>query len=69
MRNLQRRLRKLERALTDSSGLIPHSPAWMEYWTKQLEERLEGKGRSSFSKEPFPIEVIRAWMWAQPGTE
>lgn len=67
MRNLQRRLRKLERAVTDSSGLIPHSPAWMEYWTKQLEEVLEK--RDYGPKKSIPFEVIRAWMRAQPDSE
>lgn len=62
MRNLERRLRKLERFLTDSSGLIPHSPAWMEYWMKELEDAIER--RESGQKKPIPLEAIRAWMRA-----
>ena len=37
MTNLQRRLRKLEgRFITDSSGLIPQSPEWIEYWMREI---------------------------------
>ncbi len=33
MSNLSRRLRKLEVHYKDGSGLIPHSKAWLDYWT------------------------------------
>jgi hypothetical protein len=42
MMNLQRRLAKLEALLTDTTGLVPHSAAWMEYWTKELKKFEEG---------------------------
>ena len=35
MTNLQRRLRKIEAQLTDPSGLVPHTPKWLEYWDRQ----------------------------------
>jgi hypothetical protein len=37
MTNLQRRLRKLEDLMTDRSGLLPGSPAWIEYWMPEVE--------------------------------
>ena len=36
MRNLVRRLRKLEAANYDSTGLVPHSEAWFAYYEDQF---------------------------------
>ena len=36
MTNLERRLRKIETCLTDSSGLVPHSRKWLLYWDRKL---------------------------------
>lgn len=36
MRNLVRRLRKLEGQLTDATGLVPHSEAWFAYYEDQF---------------------------------
>jgi hypothetical protein len=36
MRNLVRRLRKLEAANYDSTGLVPHSEAWFAYYEEQF---------------------------------
>jgi hypothetical protein len=38
MTNLQRRLEWLEAVLsvTDSTGLVPHSPEWVEYWYRRF---------------------------------
>lgn len=36
MRNLVRRLRKLEERLTDATGLVPHSEAWFAYYEDQF---------------------------------
>lgn len=52
MSNLLRRLRKLEAQLTDSTRLVPHSPAWLAYWTREVEaviadeQRPDGSCRS-----------------------
>ena len=40
-RNLNRRLRKLEAQLTDSSGLVAGSPAWWKFWMAEAERTLE----------------------------
>ena len=51
MTNLAKRLRKLEKRLTDASGLVPHSEAWLDYWKRRLEQYLsEGNG--------IPMEAI-----------
>ena len=58
--NLKRRLTKLERHLTDSCGLVPHTPAWMEYWTRECE-----KVRTKDDYQPvnrIPLEVVRAYL-------
>lgn len=34
--NVLRRLRKLERLLKDTSGLVPHTQKWLEYWDRQV---------------------------------
>ena len=36
MTNFERRLKKLEALLTDSSVLVPYSPQWFEYWDEQM---------------------------------
>jgi hypothetical protein len=36
VRNLVRRLRKLEGQLTDATGLVPHSEAWFAYYEDQF---------------------------------
>jgi hypothetical protein len=64
MRNLQRRLRKLEAHFTDSSGLAPNSPAWMTYWTQVLEKVLAEGYRGP--KAPVPLEVVRAYLRGEP---
>lgn len=35
MRNLVRRLQKLEGRLTDATGLVPHSEAWFAYYENE----------------------------------
>jgi hypothetical protein len=67
MTNLLRRLRKLESELTDSSGLVPHSPAWTQYWNREI-LKLVGDDRDA-PKQQIPLEAVRAWMQAQPDSE
>jgi hypothetical protein len=43
MRNLMRRLDRLEARLTDGSGCVAHSEAWFTYWTRQAERLLAGE--------------------------
>jgi len=42
MSNLRRRLQKLEARLTDSSGLVPHSPAWHYHWASIMDRLIGG---------------------------
>ena len=64
MTNLQRRLRKLEGLMTDRSGLLPGSPAWIEYWMPEIERvvRRDDPG----AKPKIPLEALRIWLQAQP---
>jgi heavy metal efflux system protein len=41
--NLDRRLKKLEAWRTDSSGLVPYSSSWFEYWGEQFCFGLTGR--------------------------
>ena len=53
--NLLTRIEELETRLTDSSGFVPNSPAWLEYWSRQLHNGMAG--------QPYvklPIEAFRA---------
>ena len=57
MRNLERRLQKIEAMLTvtDSTGLVPHSQEWVEFWYRRFILGEEG--------DPFEgdiVEVLRA---------
>jgi len=59
MINLRRRLKKLEGLLTDSTGLVPHSTKWFEYWRNKLDLHTKGQ-----LEEPilFPVEIISDWI-------
>jgi len=61
--NLTRRLRKLEQTLTDGSGLVPNSRAWMDHWTQELTKVLDGN--RSGRKPRIPLEVVRAYLQAE----
>ena len=58
MSNLRRRLQKLEARLTDSSGLVPHSQAWRDYWFPKVDRILSGQEPST--PGCIPLEVAHA---------
>ena len=62
MTNLRRRIRKLEAYLTDASGLVPHTPAWMNYWMQELKTVVESD--PPVPGKLVPLEVARAYMQA-----
>jgi hypothetical protein len=43
VRNLLRRLQKLEGRLTDATGLVPHSEAWFAYYQDQFGRLVDGE--------------------------
>lgn len=43
MRNLVRRVQKLEGRLTDVTGLVPHSEAWFAYYEDQCDRFGDGE--------------------------
>jgi hypothetical protein len=45
MKQLQRRMRKLEGILTDPAGLVPHTHKWLEYWDRQFYLYMTGQDR------------------------
>jgi hypothetical protein len=60
MKNLERRLKKLEASRTDSSGLVPYSPQWLEYWDEQIYFGVTGKEVTPGKLSPDEvIEVLR----------
>ena len=61
MTSLERRLRKLEICLTDGSGLVPHSEAWLKYWQREISNYMEDPELRR-PKVLFPIEAVRAVM-------
>ena len=62
MRNLERRLRKLEgnRDL-DPSGFSPHSPEWLAFWQEQFHLYETGQEHA-----PLTLEGVHAVMQATP---
>jgi hypothetical protein len=58
MSNILKRLRRLETRLTDTSGLAPHTEAWLDYWGRRIERHLGGDAQ----REPgrIPLEAIDA---------
>ena len=65
MSNLKRRLLKLEARLTDSSGLVPHSQAWRDYWFPKVDRILSGQEPST--PGCIPLEVAHAIIVAGIG--
>lgn len=57
MTRTSRRLKKLERFLTDSSGLVPCSPRWFTYWRGEIEKLLKHEPH-----ELLPLEAVRLWL-------
>jgi hypothetical protein len=60
MTNLQRRLKKIEAYMTDTSGLVQHSRRWLEYGDRQMYDYIT-------AVEPklgvlFTVEAFRAVM-------
>jgi hypothetical protein len=60
MTNLERRLRQLEAVMTDSSGLVPGTPEWRDYWRRWLIRRNEDPDFQP--RHGMPIEALRAIM-------
>jgi hypothetical protein len=60
MRNLNRRLRKLESQITDSSGLIPDSPAWWKFWMEEARKTFETDYRPP---KLIPDAVARVYLF------
>ena len=56
--NLRRRLGKLEAELIDSSGLVPHTPRWLEYWKHWLDRSVNDP--TFQPRELMPVEAARA---------
>jgi hypothetical protein len=64
MTNLRRRLGKLEAQPIDSSGLVPHTQRWLEYWQRWL---------ANWANDPrfrprdlMPLEAARAIIAGTP---
>ena len=43
IRQLKKRLERLESRLTDGSGCLPYSVQWFTYWSRQAERLLVGE--------------------------
>ena len=41
--SILRRIEELETRLTDGSGLVPHSPEWLEFWQRELDKFAAGQ--------------------------
>ena len=43
MRNIERRLRKLEEKTSDPSGFRPHTPEWLAFYSDQVDRIIRGE--------------------------
>ncbi len=59
--NLLQRIEELESRSVDGSGLTPHSPAWLEFWQRQLHRFETGQAYTR-----LPLEAARAIMQDSP---
>ena len=66
MARLERRLRKLEARLRDrNSGLVPHTPRWLEYWMAKLDTVMRGENIG----ENIPLEAYDAMKRAKVASD
>jgi hypothetical protein len=63
IRDLRKRIDRLEVRMTDGSRLAPESPAWFDFWNDLLDRRDEGEDIELPGEIPWPI--ISARMWAR----
>jgi hypothetical protein len=59
--NILRRIEELEARSIDGSGLVPHSPAWLAFWQRQVQLYEAGQ-----EHVPLTIGGVRAVMQATP---
>ena len=59
--NLLRRIEELESRSVNGSGLAPHSPAWLEFWQRQLHRFENGQADTR-----LPLEAARTIMQDSP---
>jgi hypothetical protein len=62
MSNLRARVRALEKRLTDSTGLVPHSRAWLEFWFDNTDRLMAGDK----SARRISVEFYRIWAGITP---
>ncbi len=58
MTSFERRLQKLEELLTDSTGLVPHSQEWLNYWRSWFVRR--NSDPDFRPRYGMPLEAVRA---------
>ena len=56
MPRFERRLRNLEKRLTDRSGLLSHTQAWWDYWLVRVDKLIAGEKLH----ELIPLEFVDA---------
>jgi len=54
MPNLTRRVKKLEAARTDASGLVPHTDTWYAFYEEKLRRSVDGEKNLAIH---IPLEV------------
>jgi hypothetical protein len=68
MTNLERRLKKLEALLTDSSALVPYSPRWFEYWDEQMYFVLTGREVKPGKLSPEGLVAVLRYVVQTPAS-
>jgi hypothetical protein len=61
---IEKRLQTLEGQLTDQSRLVPHTKAWLLYWTERL-----GKYLTREVERMEPLIPLEAWRAVQKACE
>ena len=56
--SLLSRITKIEARIKDRSGLVPHSPGWLDYWELRMARILtEEESGNSGQESPFLLDV------------
>ena len=61
MRNVLKRIRNLEAKSYDSSGFVPHSPHWLNYWRDIMSRSFGPAGEPNLPCVPIDAfrEIVR----------
>jgi len=69
MKDVKRRLIKLEQRVLDPNGLVPGSDAWRTHWYREITEYANEDPQARRPRPLFPLDAFRDFMRNAPDTD